>query len=93
MLPLTVWADKSALAPAGRFSSTAPLTVLAEMDFTCARLTNAALTAPFTLDRAVAGEILVTDAVFERARPEFSESRAQDYRLKLFDEPMRLWEA
>ncbi len=50
MLPLTVRADRSALAPAGRVSSTAPLTVRAEIDFTWARLTNAALTAPFTLD-------------------------------------------
>jgi adenylate cyclase len=42
---------------------------------------------------AAAGEILVTEAVFERARPELNDSRSQGYRLKGFDEPMRLWAA
>jgi len=42
---------------------------------------------------AAADEILVTQAVHDRALFELKESRAQDYRLKGFDEPMRLWAA
>jgi adenylate cyclase len=40
---------------------------------------------------AASDEILVTQAVYERAASEFTESRPQDYRLKGFDEPTRLW--
>ena len=42
---------------------------------------------------AAADEILLTQAVYERARSELSGSRAQDYRLKGFDAPVRLWAA
>jgi len=42
---------------------------------------------------AAADEILVTQAVRDRAQPELIESRAHDYRLKGFDEPMQLWAA
>ena len=42
---------------------------------------------------AAAREILLTQAVYDRARSELSESRAQEYRLKGFDAPMKLWAA
>ncbi len=42
---------------------------------------------------AAAGEILVTEAVFERARSELNESSGQEFRLKGFDAPIRLWAA
>jgi adenylate cyclase len=42
---------------------------------------------------AGAGEILVTEAVYERARSELNESSAQEFRLKGFDAPIRLWAA
>ena len=42
---------------------------------------------------AAAGEILVTEAVFERARSELKESSGQEFRLKGFDAPIRLWAA
>src|SRR5580704_3999290 len=42
---------------------------------------------------AAADEILLTQAVYERARSELSGSRAQDYQLKGFDAPIRLWAA
>jgi class 3 adenylate cyclase len=40
---------------------------------------------------AAAGEILVTDAVHDRARSELGESRIQHFKLKGFDAPTRLW--
>lgn len=42
---------------------------------------------------AAAGEVLLTQAVYDRARVELRKSRAQDYRLKGFDAPMTLWAA
>ncbi len=42
---------------------------------------------------AAADEILVTQAIYERARFRLNESRAREYRLKGFDEPIRLWAA
>ena len=42
---------------------------------------------------AAAGQILLTQSVYERARPELAEARAEDYRLKGFEEPIRLWAA
>ncbi len=42
---------------------------------------------------AAAGEILVTDAVRERAGAELKDSVAREYRLKGIDEPARLWAA
>jgi class 3 adenylate cyclase len=42
---------------------------------------------------AAAGEILVTEAVHERAGDELPESRAREVRLKGLDEPARLWAA
>ena len=42
---------------------------------------------------AAADEILLTEAVYERARSELRGSRAQDYQLKGFDAPIRLWAA
>ena len=42
---------------------------------------------------AASGEILMTQAVYERARSELTESSAQDFRLKGFEAPVRLWAA
>jgi class 3 adenylate cyclase len=42
---------------------------------------------------AAADEILLTQAVYESARSELNASNAQDYRLKGFDAPVRLWAA
>ena len=42
---------------------------------------------------AAAGEILVTQAVYDAARSELEQGSARDYRLKGFDAPMRLWAA
>ena len=42
---------------------------------------------------AAPGEILVTQAVHERAPAEFAESGSKDYALKGFDEPIPLWAA
>ena len=42
---------------------------------------------------AKAGQILVTQAVYERARSDLSESPAGDYELKGFDKPIRLYAA
>lgn len=42
---------------------------------------------------AAAGEILVTDAVRERASAEFKDSVGREYQLKGIDEPARLWAA
>ncbi len=42
---------------------------------------------------AAAGEILVTETVFERAGAELPDSGAREYRLKGIDEPARLWAA
>ena len=42
---------------------------------------------------AAASEILLTQAVYDRARSELSESHAQEYRLKGFDAPKKLWAA
>ena len=42
---------------------------------------------------AAPGEILVTQAVHERAPTEFAESGSKDYALKGFDEPIPLWAA
>ena len=42
---------------------------------------------------AAADEILLTQAVYERARSELNESEVHDYRLKGFDAPIRLWAA
>ena len=42
---------------------------------------------------AAADEILLTQTVYERARPELNGAHAQDYRLKGFDGPIRLWAA
>ena len=42
---------------------------------------------------AASGEILVTQAVYEGARSELTESSAQDFRLKGFEAPVRLWAA
>jgi adenylate cyclase len=42
---------------------------------------------------AAAGEILLTQAVYDRARSELGESHAQEHRLKGFDAPMKLWTA
>jgi adenylate cyclase len=42
---------------------------------------------------AAAGEILVTETVFERAGTELPDSGPREYRLKGIDEPARLWAA
>jgi adenylate cyclase len=42
---------------------------------------------------AAGGEILLTEAVYERAGAELPGSQARDYRLKGIDEPTRLWAA
>jgi class 3 adenylate cyclase len=42
---------------------------------------------------AVADEILLTQAVYERAQSELKESEVHDYRLKGFEAPIRLWAA
>jgi adenylate cyclase len=42
---------------------------------------------------AAAGEILLTQSVYERARPELETSQSRDYRLKGLAEPARLWAA
>jgi adenylate cyclase len=42
---------------------------------------------------AVAGQILVTKTVYDRARPELADARPEDYRLKGFDAPMQLFSA
>jgi class 3 adenylate cyclase len=42
---------------------------------------------------AAADEILVTEAVYERARSALPESPPRDYRLKGFAEPVKLWAA
>jgi adenylate cyclase len=42
---------------------------------------------------AAAGEILLTEAVYERARSELEASQSRDYRLKGLAEPARLWAA
>jgi class 3 adenylate cyclase len=39
------------------------------------------------------GQILVTEAVYQRARAEFADGNARDYQLKGFDEPVRLYVA
>ena len=42
---------------------------------------------------AAAGEILLTESVFERARSVLETSESRDYRLKAFDEPAKSWAA
>jgi class 3 adenylate cyclase len=42
---------------------------------------------------ALSGEILVTEAVRQRASAELGQSSPREYRLKGFDEPARLWAA
>ncbi len=42
---------------------------------------------------AAGDQILLTQAVYERARSELNESEVHDYRLKGFDAPIRLWAA
>ncbi len=42
---------------------------------------------------AIAGQILVTRAVYERARSDLSDSTAREYQLKGFDEPIELYTA
>ncbi len=42
---------------------------------------------------AAAGEILMTEAVYQQARSELNESLPQDFQLKGFDAPVRLWPA
>ena len=42
---------------------------------------------------AAAGEILLTQSVYERARSELETSQSRDYRLKGIAEPARLWAA
>ncbi len=42
---------------------------------------------------AAAGEILVTQAVYDAARPDLNESSARDFQLKGFAAPMTLWAA
>ena len=42
---------------------------------------------------AAAGEILLTQSVYERARSELETSQSRDYRLKGLAEPARLWAA
>jgi class 3 adenylate cyclase len=42
---------------------------------------------------AMAGQILVTRAVYERARSDLSDSTAREYQLKGFDEPIELYAA
>lgn len=42
---------------------------------------------------AAAGEILLTQAVYEHARSELNGSESRDFRLKGFDAPLRLWSA
>src|SRR5271166_2577853 len=42
---------------------------------------------------AAAGEILLTQAVYERARSELNESSAREFRLKGFDAQITLWAA
>ena len=42
---------------------------------------------------AAAGEILVTQAVYERAQPELAGSRPQQRELKGFEEPTTLYAA
>jgi class 3 adenylate cyclase len=42
---------------------------------------------------AAAGEILVTRAVYERARADLPDSRGQDYQLKGFEAPVELYAA
>ena len=42
---------------------------------------------------AAADEILLTQAVYERAQSELKESEVHDYRLKGFEAPIRLWAA
>ena len=42
---------------------------------------------------AVAGEILLTQAVYDRVSPDLAGSRPQEYRLKGFDAPMTLYAA
>ncbi len=54
---------------------------------------NVVNTASRAQSAAAAREILLTQAVYDRARSELSESRAQEYRLKGFDAPMKLWAA
>ena len=54
---------------------------------------NVVNTASRAQSAAAASEILLTQAVYDRARSELSESRAQEYRLKGFDAPMKLWAA
>jgi class 3 adenylate cyclase len=39
---------------------------------------------------AAAGEILLTDAAYDRARSELADSRVQEYRLKGYEAPIRL---
>lgn len=54
---------------------------------------NVVNTASRAQSAAAAREILLTQAVYDRARSELSESRAQEYRLKGFDAPIKLWAA
>ena len=54
---------------------------------------NVVNTASRAQSAAAAGEILLTQAVYDRARSELGESLAQDFRLKGFDAPMTLWAA
>ncbi len=42
---------------------------------------------------AAAGEILMTQTVYERARSELGERSAREFQLKGFDAPIRLWAA
>jgi class 3 adenylate cyclase len=42
---------------------------------------------------ATAGEILVTQAVYDRAKSDFEDSQAQDYQLKGFEFPVKLFVA
>ena len=54
---------------------------------------NVVNTASRAQSAAAASEILLTQAVYDRARSELSQSHAQEYRLKGFDAPMKLWAA
>jgi adenylate cyclase len=52
---------------------------------------NVVNTASRAQSAASAGEILLTQAVYDRAQPELAGSQGQDYQLKGFDAPTRLY--
>lgn len=54
---------------------------------------NVVNTASRAQSAASAGEILLTQAVYDRARSELASSQAHDYQLKGFDAPMQLYAA